>query len=179
MSGPPFDLGDGELLRRYRIEDLDAIWDAVQEERPRLGAWMPWIETTRSKDDERVWLEHVVDAGTLDGCGIWVEGEFAGGIGLMLEPFSILAEIGYWIRSGYEGRGLVTRACEALIDHAFADLRVHRVTIRAGVENHRSRAIPERLGFTFEGVHREEGRGVDGFYDLAMYGLLDREWRSR
>jgi ribosomal-protein-serine acetyltransferase len=179
VSGPPFDLGGGALLRQHRIEDLDAIWDAVEEERDRLGMWMPWMETTRTKDDERVWLERVVDAGTLDGCAIWVEGEFAGGIGLMLDSFGIVAEIGYWIRSRYEGRGLVTRACEALIDHAFDAIGLHRVVIRAGVENTRSRAIPERLGFTFEGIAREEGRGVGRFYDLAVYGLLDREWRAR
>jgi ribosomal-protein-serine acetyltransferase len=179
MSGPPFDLGGGALLRQCRIEDLDAIWAAVDEERQRLGLWMPWIETTRTKDDERVWLERVVEARTLDGCAIWVEGEFAGGIGLMLDPFGVVAEIGYWIRSRYEGRGLVTRACEALIDHAFDTIGLHRVVIRAGVENTRSRAIPERLGFTFEGIAREEGRGVGRFYDLAVYGLLDREWRAR
>ncbi len=178
MSGPPFDLGGGALLRRSRLEDLDAIWAAVEEERDRLGEWMPWIETTRTKDDERAWLEKVVVADSLEGCGIWVEGEFAGGIGLMLDSFGIFAEIGYWIRARYEGRGLVTRACEALIDHAFGALGLHRIVIRAGVENVRSRAIPERLGFTFEGVAREEGRGVGKFYDLAVYALLDREWRS-
>jgi ribosomal-protein-serine acetyltransferase len=97
----------------------------------------------------------------------------------MLDPFGVVAEIGYWIRSRYEGRGLVTRACEALIDHAFDTIGLHRVVIRAGVENTRSRAIPERLGFTFEGIAREEGRGVGRFYDLAVYGLLDREWRAR
>jgi ribosomal-protein-serine acetyltransferase len=179
VTGPPFDLGDGALLRRYRLEDLDAIWAAVEEDRDRLGEWMPWIETTRTRDDERIWLERVVEAGSLEGCGIWVEGEFAGGIGLMLDPFGFVAEIGYWIRSRYEGRGLVTRACEALIGHAFDALALHRIVIRAGVQNTRSRAIAERLGFTFEGVAREEGRGVGRFYDLAVYGLLDREWRSR
>jgi ribosomal-protein-serine acetyltransferase len=179
MRGPPFDLGGGALVRQYRIEDLDAIWEAVQQDRERLGAWMPWIETTPTKDEERSWLEHVIASGSLEGCGIWVEGEFAGGIGLMLDVFGHAAEIGYWIRSGFEGRGLVTRACEVLIDHAFDVVGVHRVVIRAGVENVRSRAIPERLGFTFEGVAREEGRGTGHFYDLAVYGLLDREWRAR
>lgn len=177
MSGPPVDLGDGALLRRYRIEDLDAIWAAVEEERERIGVWLPWVEMLRSIDDERAWLERVVAESSLDGCGIWVEGEFAGGIGLLVEPFGLVGEIGYWVRSGFEGRGLVTRACGALIDHAFVDLGVHRIVIRAGVDNVRSRAIAERLGFTFEGIHREEGRGTGGFYDLAMYGLLDREWR--
>ena len=71
----------------------------------------------------------------------------------------------------------MTRACRVLIDVAFGELGLHRVVIRAGVDNPRSRAIPERLGFTEERIAREEGRGSGGFYDLVVYGLLDREWR--
>ena len=180
VSGPPFDLGGGALLRRYRMEDLDGLWSAVEEERDRIGPWMPWVEHTVSKDDERPWLERVTsDRDSTGGLSIWVEGEFAGGTGLIADEFGISAEIGYWIRSRFEGRGLVTRACEALITYGFEGLGVHRVVIRAGTENARSRAIPERLGFTFEGVAREEGRGTGGFYDLAVYSILDREWRAR
>ena len=54
---------------------------------------------------------------------------------------------------------MVTRACRVLIDVAFGELGLHRVVIRAGVDNPRSRAIPERLGFTEERIAREEGRG--------------------
>lgn len=180
MSGPPFDLGGGALLRRYRIEDLDPLWDAIEQERDRIGRWMPWVEAAGTKDVERAWLERLVaDPTNLDGLGIWVEGEFAGSTGLNVDPFGITAEIGYWIRRRFEGRGLVTKACEALLELAFGELAVHRVVIRAGTDNLRSRAIPERLGFTFEGVHREEGRGSAGFYDLRMYSMLDREWRAR
>jgi ribosomal-protein-serine acetyltransferase len=65
---------------------------------------------------------------------------------------------------------------QALIDVGFTELGLHRIEIRAGVENVRSRAIPERLGFTREGVLRGEGRGSGGFYDLVVYGLLEDEW---
>jgi ribosomal-protein-serine acetyltransferase len=63
-----------------------------------------------------------------------------------------------------------------LIEHGFGVVGLHRISIRAGVENARSRAIPERLGFTREGVLRGEGRGSGGFYDLIVYGLLEEEW---
>jgi ribosomal-protein-serine acetyltransferase len=71
----------------------------------------------------------------------------------------------------------VTRACRALIAHAFGELGVHRVTIRVAPDNVRSRAIPERLGFTKEATLREAGRTDGrGYVDLVVYGLLDREW---
>ena len=65
-----------------------------------------------------------------------------------------------------------------MIGSGFGELGPHRIVIRAGTENAPSRAVPERLGFTYEGIAREEGRGSGGFYDLAVYGLLDREWRA-
>lgn len=180
MSPAPFDLGDGAVLRRYTMDDLDALWGAVEEERDRIGAWMPWVALTRTRDDEAAWMRAVLaDERSLEGCGIFVEGAFAGGCGMHYGEFRINAEIGYWIRERFEGRGLVTRAVERLMDEAFDVAGVHRVFIRAGVDNARSRAIPERLGFTREGVLRGDGRGTHGYYDLVMFSMLEDEWRAR
>ncbi|HEY7660920.1 MAG TPA: GNAT family protein [Actinomycetota bacterium] len=177
MSPLPVDLGDGGLLRRLTMSDLEEIWALVETERDRLGVWMPWIESTRTIDDQRRWLAGVVnDSRQLDGLGIFVDGRYAGGVGLTFDPFSIVGEIGYWIAQPYEGRGYVSRSCRAMIDIAFGELGVHRIVIRAGRDNARSRAIPERLGFTREGIARGEGRGTAGFYDLVVYAILEDEW---
>ena len=88
-------------------------------------------------------------------------------------------EIGYWLGRAAQGRGTMTLAVRALIDHAFGPWKLHRVMIQAGVGNARSRAVAERLGFTLEGVLREAERYPDGrCIDLAVYGLLATEWSS-
>ena len=177
MSPLPVDLGEGALLRKLRIEDLDPVWELIQAERERIGVWMPWVEATRTIDDQREWLEGVVrDERNLDGVGIFVEGRYVGGVGMVMDAFRIAGDIGYWIGGGHEGRGLVSRAVRAMIEIGFRELGLHRIVIRAGEENVRSRAIPERFGFTREGVARGEGRGVGGFYDLVVYSLLEDEW---
>ena len=61
MSPLPVDLGEGALLRRLRIEDLEVIWATVDAARERLDPWMPWISGTRTIDDQRGWLESVVE----------------------------------------------------------------------------------------------------------------------
>ncbi|MGA9161595.1 MAG: GNAT family protein [Actinomycetota bacterium] len=179
MSPLPADLGEGAVLRRLTMGDLDAVWALVDAERPRLEPWMPWIDGTRTVEDQRRWLESVVhDERTLDGCGIFVGGRYTGGAGLRWDPFDVRGEIGYWIAAAAEGRGLVTRAVRALIGIGFGELGLHRIEIRAGVENARSRAVPERLGFVMEGIERGGERGSRGFYDLVVYSLLEHEWRG-
>jgi ribosomal-protein-serine acetyltransferase len=179
VTSLPAELGDGATLRRFTSDDLGVIWSAIEADRERFGRWMPWVEVTRTIEDERRWLASVTAEDSLEGCGVFLGGDLAGSVALMVDPFRVTGEIGYWVRSTHEGRGLVTRAVVALIDEAFDHVGVHRVCIRAGVRNLRSRAIPERLGFVQEGVLRGEGRGSDGFYDLVVYGLLEDEWRAR
>ena len=69
----------------------------------------------------------------------------------------------------------MTRGCRALIAHGFTELDLHRVEIRCAVDNLKSRAIPERLGFRREGQLREVEWLYDHFVDHVVYGLLAGE----
>jgi len=173
-----FDLGGGAFVRRYEREDLATIWALVEPERDRLRRWLPWAEQVRTIDDEGEWLDQVLaDPDRRDeGWAIFDGDAFAGGIGIIPDPLDGNVEIGYWLGSGFEGRGLVTRACRVLIEYAFGEIGAHRITIAAAVGNTRSRHVPERLGFTQEAILREATRTCEGFEDLVVYGLLRNEW---
>jgi ribosomal-protein-serine acetyltransferase len=70
----------------------------------------------------------------------------------------------------------MTLAVRALVDYAIRVLGLHRVEIRAGVENRRSRAIPERLGFREDGSVRGAERIGSRVIDHVIYAITDREW---
>jgi len=176
VSSPLLDLGGGAEVRILEPDDAGEVWRLVDGERERLRRWMPWVDGTTGPGDTGAFIAHARACDELDGLGIFVDGAYVGGIGLRVDAGRRDGEIGYWIGADHEGRGLVTRASRGLIGHAFGPLGLHRVTIRVGPENTRSRAIPERLGFTEEGRMREAGRGGDGPYDLVVYGLLVGEW---
>lgn len=177
MSRPFLDLGGGAEVRVLEPEDAEEVYALVEADRDRLREWMAWVDGTVSPEGSRAYIEHARGVDPLEGLGVFVDGAYAGGIGMRVNRLHAEAEIGYWIGSASEGRGLVTRACRALIAHAFGELGVHRVTIRVAPDNVRSRAIPERLGFTKEATLREAGRTDGrGYVDLVVYGLLDREW---
>lgn len=89
------------------------------------------------------------------------------------------AELAYWVTPSEWDNGYATAAGRLLLDHAFSDLGLHRVTASAYVSNHASRHVLEKLGFTREGMRRKAAF-VDGeWIDTAQYGLLAEEWCER
>ncbi|MDB5100687.1 MAG: GCN5-related N-acetyltransferase [Cyanobacteria bacterium RYN_339] len=168
------------LLQPWHAEELFAL---VEANRPRLDYWLrtairfKTLEDTRKHVDE--WLQRFATGEGIP-LGIWHHGRLAGDIRLMrIDPRDRCGELAYWIGGAYEGKGLVTAACRAILAHAFADRQLHRVIIRAAVANTRSRAIPERLGFTLEGIQRESFYINGEYRDIASYSLLAREFSAR
>ncbi len=72
----------------------------------------------------------------------------------------------------------MTKVCRHLCGYLFDELGLNRIEIRCAETNLKSRAVPERLGFTLEGTLREMGYTRDGWVDQRVYSLLKREWRG-
>src|SRR5262249_2414636 len=84
--------------------------------------------------------------------------------------------IGYWLAEAQQGKGVMTRACAALIDHSFGTLGLNSMQLECAVGNEKSCAIPERRGFSREGVLRQREWLYDRFVDHVSYSLLAAEW---
>jgi ribosomal-protein-serine acetyltransferase len=109
------------------------------------------------------------------GFGLLYRGTLVGAICLDVDEKAIEAEVGYWLSEGAQGWGIVSRATQALVRFSFVDLGVNVVVIKCARDNVRSRAVPERLGFTLEATLRE--REVAG-QDQIVYSLLRSEWQA-
>lgn len=158
--------GDGVTLRRWRIEDAPLVHRAVNESLDHLAAWMPFAVGGYSLADGETFLTSSVqdwDQGRNFNYAIIPArpaevparpaesaspaANLAGSCGLMSRPENGF-EIGYWLHVAYTGQGLATRATAALVAEAWR-VGAAYVMIRHDEANVRSRAIPERLGFTF------------------------------
>ncbi len=149
---------DEVFLRLHEVRHAEELFRLTDANRDHLGRWMPWLESTRSADDTRAYLREVqrnFADGREYGFGILEGGELVGAIGLRVEAMANEAEIGYWLAEAAEGRGIITRATEALVRFAFDELGLNRVLILCAVDNARSRAVPERLGFALEATLRQ------------------------
>ncbi len=173
---------DETLIRPVGGSDAEPVFALVEANRAQLSRWLPWVDSIRTVDDERRWIERMANVDARDREQVYaIEhlGAVVGGIGIVIEPMNHSGEIGYWLAEAMQGRGIATRACEALVDHAFRSRGLHRVFIRVAVENRRSRAVPERLGFVLEGTQRESLYADGRHDDAAVYSILAPEWTAR
>jgi ribosomal-protein-serine acetyltransferase len=177
----PLKINDVAVLRAFTEEDAAELTALVAANREHLARWLPWAATYGHQDS----LDYVAKARArieseeaFEGA-IVVNGEIVGGAGLhAIDRLNRSTSIGYWLTAGAQGGGLMTATVRALLDHAFGAWDLHRVVIEAVLDNVRSRAIPERLGFTEEGVLREAKLVRGRYEDAALYAMLASDWPS-
>lgn len=176
-------LGPDAELSLLEERDAEALFALVDSNRAHLRRWLSFVDGSRSVEDVRAFIRGSLDRlARNDGlnAGIWAGSELAGVIGLhYVNRANRRSSFGYWIGESYQGRGLVTRASEALLDYCFEDLGLNRMEVACATGNERSRHVIERLGFRHEGIARDAEWLYDHFVDHHRFGLLAREWRER
>lgn len=183
MTGFGLDAGDGVRLVLYEQHFAEAMFEVILANQARLAQWELWATFELDLDGHRARIASRLEEFTT-GAGIplciEVGGELAGSINARVDDYSGSAEIGYWIAASHEGRGIVVRSAQCLIDHLIDDRELARIEIRTAFDNQRSRRLAERLGFTHEGTLRSSMPMGDHRVDDAVYGLLpdERPWRA-
>jgi ribosomal-protein-serine acetyltransferase len=142
-------------LRPFRRGDGPNLFAAIDEDRPHLRAWLPWVDTHKTPIDSEVYVRKAQAWWILrEDLSLAIErksGELLGGSGLHRFDWAVRSfEIGYWVRKSAERQGLVTEAVELEAAIAFDRLEANRVEIRCDPANERSAAVPKRLGFVLE-----------------------------
>lgn len=156
------------LLRAPRVRDAQALNDAIHESFASLHQWMPWAREMPTMQDT---LDYVRESAARYRRRedfpilIWEREteQFAGASGLHPRDWSVPSfEIGYWVRSSFEGKGYITEAVEALTRTALEHLRAERIIIRCDARNVRSARVAERAGYALEATLRRDARAPDG-----------------
>jgi ribosomal-protein-serine acetyltransferase len=160
-----------------------AITDLIVRNQQRLARWEPWAEQPATVDGTRAFIRAALEdflRGRQISTIIALERGrcFVGRIGLRINPYSATADLGYWIDGDHERQGIASRSARALVTCAVAELGLRRIELRTSVDNARSRALAERLGFVFEGTLPAGLRFMHRSDDVALYGISADAWRS-
>jgi RimJ/RimL family protein N-acetyltransferase len=158
------------IARWYQDAGFMRLYDARPAVPKTEAALAHWLEEVGKAENTLPFAIRPVEGddliGTLELDGIlWTHGVC--GIGIAIGD-----------RTNW-GQGYGTEAAGLALAFAFDELNLHRVQATVFTYNERSIALFERLGFRREGVFREFLHRDGERYDMVLYGLLDREWRSR
>ncbi len=172
---------DGEVsLKLLTQSDAEDVFELINRNRRHLREWLGWVDASTELAATRSFIHYNLERFTrreaLD-TGILYKGKLVGKIGFNnINHANKTAEIGYMLGEKYTGRGIMTRAAEAMVNLAFHEFQLQKVEIRVAPGNIKSSAIPERLGFVKEGTIRRAEFLYDHYVDHVVYGMLREEW---
>ncbi|PSR24532.1 MAG: RimJ/RimL family protein N-acetyltransferase [Sulfobacillus thermosulfidooxidans] len=175
-----YPINEDVSLRLLEVRDAEPLYAVLRESESYLRRWLPFLDNVHSVQDIIQFIESGLaryahnNGGEI---GIWYHQQFAGVVGIhFINWTNRTTSLGYWLGEKFQGHGIMTQACGALIRILFEEYDLHRVEIQAAVDNMKSRAIPERLGFRQEGVLRQTEWLYDHYVDHVVYGLLKDDW---
>ncbi|RFU66815.1 GNAT family N-acetyltransferase [Bacillus sp. V59.32b] len=170
-------------LRLLNEKDAEELYRLIDGSRDHLREWLGWVDYIQDVNDSGEFIhDHlngvIETGGFLKSAGILYKGSIAGIINYNdIHKQYKIGVIGYWLGEPFQGKGIMTRACKEFVNYGFTELGLNRIEIRAAPENKKSKAIPEKLGFTKEGQIRQAERLYDHYVDHVVYGMLANEWR--
>ena len=157
----------------------DALFELTDRNRDFLKQWLPWLDTVTEPADTKDFIETQLtrfQQGEALHVTIFYRDRIAGVLGYnRIDQTNDTGHIGYWLAQEYNGKGIMRESVKDLIDLGFKYYSLNRIEIRCAVENYKSRAIPEYLGFQQEGIIRMAEKVYGKHLDHVVYGLLKRE----
>ncbi len=172
------------ILRKYEMTFAPLLFEAATESKGGdFSYWMPWCLENYKFEDSENFIEKVTGkwkSGTIFGFAIFdaKTGEFLGGIGLN-QPNNVhkFYNLGYWIRTSQQNRGIASEATRFLAQTAFEELPINRIEILTAIENIPSQKAAEKSGATREGVLRKRLVIGGRIHDAAMFSFIREDFQ--
>jgi len=161
------------LLRPWNESDTDALYEIGRDPSVKSAGWEVYTSREQAAEAVRAWktMEDTwaivrTDTGEVVG---WIVLEDCG-------RDERYREMEFVIAAGQSGQGFATEAAAAILHHAFDTMNMSAVAICHYPDNHASRRVIEKCGFTYEGTLRRYSRHLT---DSVRYSMLKEEWDAR
>lgn len=171
---------DRLILRRYKIEDADAMYKnwASDSEVTKFLTWQPHSSVDVSRSIIEDWLKKYSDEKYYQWAIVLKDNgnEPIGDISVvhMNEDISMV-HIGYCLGRAWWRRGIMSEALKAVTDFMFDTVEVNRVESRHDPRNPNSGKVMQKCGMKYEGTLRSADRNNQGICDACYYALLRSE----
>jgi [ribosomal protein S5]-alanine N-acetyltransferase len=163
---------DELILRPWTPADAPALVQAYSD--PDIQRWhvrsmsaeeaLAWASSW-----ERRWAEE-----SAVGWAIDLDGVLAGRMCVRrLDLDQGEGEVAYWVVPGARGRGVATRALQAVTDWMFTHVGLHRIYLEHSTRNEASCRVAVGARFLVEGTKRSAGLHLDGWHDMHLHARVN------
>lgn len=180
------ELTDGTiLLRPWREDEIDALYEIVLESYAELSPWMPWCHANYQREDSATFIlsREEAEKNETDYSFAIIEPEtnlLIGSVGInQINRLYRMANLGYWVRTSRTGRGVALRATLLAARFAFEQLKFERIEIMAAVGNLASQRVAEKAGAVREGILRRRLWVGEQPHDAVLFSLLAEDLKMR
>ncbi|GAB4013291.1 MAG: GNAT family N-acetyltransferase [Bdellovibrio sp.] len=165
------------ILKRHHVDEAETMFRAIDSDRGRLSTFLPWPSKILTVEDERDFL--LQNDAWWESCELFdysiytkEKNIYVGNLGVhTINWKNDCCELGYWLLGDFEGQGFMREAVSALESHLF-DIGFNRIEIRCEPTNLRSTRVPGALGYSYEGLLRENIRREDRYRDTLVYSKI-------
>jgi ribosomal-protein-serine acetyltransferase len=182
MSQTPV-LSDGNiLLRTFRAEDINALYEAARESINEISPWLPWCHANYSIEESTSFIMSREEAWKSEGEYAFAildakTGMFLGCVGLnQFNRDYQYCNLGYWVRASCTGRGIASAAARLAARFGLEELKLQRIEIVAAVGNRASQRAAEKTGAKREGVVRKRLLIHDQPLDAVLFSIVAEDF---
>ena len=146
-----------EILSNQNFVFFPAKPKTIKEEKEFLR-----LNKAKRKDETEFNFSIIVD-GT----------KHVGGIGIRIDQFrTYIGEIGYFVDEKFWGKGVATMALKELESFIVTNLGLHRIEIRAAIENKASQKVAIKCGYKKESILKHVLCVNNQWYDCYIYSKI-------
>jgi ribosomal-protein-serine acetyltransferase len=171
----------GIAIVPVKVEHAAGLAELVQRNIAHLHAYLPAVANLSTVEAAETHLFAAMEraaSGDVHEWHLFVDGTLCGAIRLKdIDRDDRKAKIGYFLGSEFTGKGIVTSAVSAVLAWCFDHLHLNRIELRCASGNAASMRVAERLGFSREGLLRQDECLNGVFVDQYVYGLLAEEFK--
>ena len=176
---------DKIILRKYKMSFAPLLFEAATESKGgEFSRWMAWCHKNYTLGESESFIAESIknwrnqteyDFAIFETQG----GKFAGGVSLnLINRERGSANLGYWVRTSRQNRGIANSAARLLAKSGFADLKLNRIEIAIATENIPSQKAAEKSGATREGILRQLLSIGDRQHDAVMFSFVRTDFEK-
>jgi ribosomal-protein-serine acetyltransferase len=170
-------------IEMLHISHAQALFDLTNKNRETLQEWLPWVEHTTKIEDTQEFIRHsltqYVKNGSIDAPVLY-KGKLVGMIALLISKRYNLkrADIGYWLDSEHQGKGIISKCAQKMLEIGFEKYNLRKITIHCATDNSNSCNVAKRLGFHLDGTLRQEAKVGEKIEDLNVFSITQNEYKE-